>query len=42
MTTAPLKPARALVECATSNTYGYVLAQRQRAVAVGMDAVLGG
>jgi integrase len=26
----------------TSNTYGHVLEQRQRAVAVGMDAVLGG
>ena len=26
----------------TSNTYGHVLGQRQRAVAMGMDAVLGG
>jgi integrase len=26
----------------TSNTYGHVLEQRQRAVARGMDAVLGG
>jgi integrase len=26
----------------TSNTYGHVLEQRQRAVAMGMDAVLGG
>ena len=26
----------------TSNTYGHVLEQRQRQVAMGMDAVLGG
>jgi integrase len=26
----------------TSNTYGHVLEQRQREVAMGMDAVLGG